>query len=196
MNVFSPTASPELRSWNLLNNTSRIFGAEIIAKIIFIVAPWMLIVLSLLFVQPMHTNYYTIVKQLKSFKIIIVAPTCFGLHKPSSGSSQPVFRWSYSVDFGYISYPVPRKTNTLSQENNWMKKGLLPFVRDSTQIQLQCKPTNICRRLICKMRVSYQERRSNRPCHRGNPSALNIKRSSFEFLRIPRIPTESSLGFP
>jgi len=40
----------------------------------------------------MHTNYYKIVKQLKSFKIIIVAQTCFGLHKPSSGSSQPVLR--------------------------------------------------------------------------------------------------------
>jgi len=39
---------------------------------------------------------------LKSFKIIIVAPTCFGLHKPSSGSSQPVLRQSYNVDFGYI----------------------------------------------------------------------------------------------
>jgi len=38
----------------------------------------------------MHTNYYKIVKQLKSFKIIIFAPACFGLHKPSSGSSQPV----------------------------------------------------------------------------------------------------------
>jgi len=50
----------------------------------------------------MHTNYYKIVKLLKSFKIIIVAPTCFGLHKPSSGSSQPVFRQSYNVDFGYI----------------------------------------------------------------------------------------------
>ena len=51
----------------------------------------------------MHTNYYKIVKQLKSFKIIIVAPTCFGLHKPSSGSSQPVLRQSYNVDFGYKS---------------------------------------------------------------------------------------------
>ena len=47
---------------------------------------------SPLFVQLMHTNYYKIVKQLKSFKIIIVAPTCFGLHKPSSGSYQPVLR--------------------------------------------------------------------------------------------------------
>jgi len=42
------------------------------------------------FIQLMHKNYYKIVKKLKSFKIIIVAPTCFGLHKPSSGSSQPV----------------------------------------------------------------------------------------------------------
>jgi len=40
----------------------------------------------------MHTNYYKIVKQLKSYKIITVAPACFGLHKPSSGSSQPVLR--------------------------------------------------------------------------------------------------------
>jgi len=51
----------------------------------------------------MQTNYYKIVKQLKSFKIIIVAPTCFGLHKPPSGSSLPVLRQSYNVDFGYIS---------------------------------------------------------------------------------------------
>ena len=43
----------------------------------------MLIVLSPLFVQLMHTNHYKIVKQLKSFKITIVAPTCFGLHKSS-----------------------------------------------------------------------------------------------------------------
>ena len=47
-------------------------------------------VLSPLFAQPMHTNYYKVVKQLKSFKIIIVVPTCFGLHKPSSGCSQTV----------------------------------------------------------------------------------------------------------
>jgi len=45
---------------------------------------------SPLFVQLMRTNYYKFVKQLKSFTIIIVAPTCFDLHKPSSGSSQPV----------------------------------------------------------------------------------------------------------
>jgi len=47
----------------------------------------MLIVLCSSFVKLTHTNYYKIVKQLKSFKIIIVAPTCFGLHKPSSALS-------------------------------------------------------------------------------------------------------------
>ena len=31
----------------------------------------MLVILSLLFVQIMHTNYYKIVKRLKSFKMII-----------------------------------------------------------------------------------------------------------------------------
>jgi len=49
-------------------------------------------VLSPLFVQLMHTNYYKIVKQLKSFNIKIFVPTCFGLHKTSLGSSQPVLR--------------------------------------------------------------------------------------------------------
>jgi len=51
----------------------------------------------------MHTHHYKIVKLLQSFKIIIIAPTCFGLCKPLSGSSQPVLRQSYSVDLGYIS---------------------------------------------------------------------------------------------
>jgi len=60
--------------------------------IFFIVGPSMLIVLSPLFVQLMHANYCKNGKELKSFKIIIVAPTCFGLHKPSPGSSQPVLR--------------------------------------------------------------------------------------------------------
>ena len=53
-----------------------------------------------------HLNHcgtaYKIVKLLKPFKIIIVAPTCFGLHKPSSGSAQPVLRQSYNVDIGYV----------------------------------------------------------------------------------------------
>ena len=63
----------------------------------------MLMVLSPSVVQLTHPNYYKIVKKLKSFKIIIVASTCFRLHKPSSGSSQPVLRLSYNVEFGYIS---------------------------------------------------------------------------------------------
>jgi hypothetical protein len=51
----------------------------------------------------MHTNYCKAVEQLRSFKIIIVAPTCFGLHRPSSGSPQPVLCQSYYVDCGYMS---------------------------------------------------------------------------------------------
>ena len=66
-------------------------------------------------------NYYKIVKQLKSIKIITVAPTCFGLRKPSSGSSQPVLRQSYNADIGYIFrywklpvlWPVMRVDRTL-----------------------------------------------------------------------------------
>jgi len=66
---------------------------------VFIVAPCMLIILSFLFVQLMHT---ILTKLLKSFTIITVAPTCFALHKPSSGSSQPVLHQSYNVDISYI----------------------------------------------------------------------------------------------
>jgi len=58
---------------------------------IFVVAPCMLIVLSPSFVQLIHTNCYKIVKQLISFKIIIVAPACFGLHKLTSGSCSLCF---------------------------------------------------------------------------------------------------------
>ena len=76
---------------------------------IFVVAPCMLVVLSPLFVQLMHTNYCKIVEQLKSFKIIIVAPTCFGLHKSSSGSSQPVLRFSFNTltcSCAFTNHPV------------------------------------------------------------------------------------------
>jgi len=65
---------------------------HILVQNVFIVEPCMLIVLSPLFVQLMHTDYYKIDKQLKSFKIIITASTCFGLHKSSSGSSQHLLR--------------------------------------------------------------------------------------------------------
>jgi len=67
----------------------------------FVVAPYMLIILSYFCPTNAH-NSYNIVKLLKSFKIKIVAPTCFGLHKPSPGSPQPVRRQSYDVDIGYI----------------------------------------------------------------------------------------------
>jgi len=80
---------------NCLHGQIMVFSASQIKRrifIVFIVAPCMLIVLNPLFVQLMHKNYYKIVKQLKSFKIIIVAPTCFGLHKPSSGSFLRVLR--------------------------------------------------------------------------------------------------------
>jgi len=69
----------------------------------------MLIVLSLLFVQLMHTNYYKIVKQLKSFKIIIFAPTCFGLRKPLSGSYSLCFAkvtMLTSVTYHYLMLSV------------------------------------------------------------------------------------------
>ena len=74
-----------------INNYLRKIGPEGLIKKIFVYeARRFMAILSVLFVQLMHTNYYKVAKQLKSFKIIIVTPTCFGLHKPSSGSSQPV----------------------------------------------------------------------------------------------------------
>ena len=47
-----------------------------------------------------HISYKS-VKMLKSFKIIIVDPTLFVLHKSSSGSSQPVLCQSYKVNIEY-----------------------------------------------------------------------------------------------
>ena len=78
----------------------------------------------------MHTNYYKSVKQLKSFKIIIVAPTCFALHKPSSGSSQPVLRWSYRYCGCICSIPTHSrkllKMNVLAFETCWAKNKATP----------------------------------------------------------------------
>jgi len=88
--------------WTRLIESELFNFNSLIPTSIFIVAQWMLTVLSPLFLQLMHTNYYKIIKVLKSFKIIIFAPTCFCLHKTTSGSSQPVLRQSYNVDFGYI----------------------------------------------------------------------------------------------
>ena len=51
-----------------------------------------------------HTNYSKMVELLKTCKTTVIAPTCFGLHKPSSGSSQSVLRQSYNIDFSvYVS---------------------------------------------------------------------------------------------
>ena len=76
-----------------INSYLRKIGPEgLIKKFLFYEARMFMTIVSPLFVQLMHINYYKIVKQLKSFKIIIVAPTCFALHKPSSASSQPVLR--------------------------------------------------------------------------------------------------------
>jgi hypothetical protein len=46
-----------------------------------------------------HINYSKIVELLKTSKTTIIAPTCLGLHKPSSGSSQSALRQSYNIDF-------------------------------------------------------------------------------------------------
>ena len=43
-----------------------------------------------------HTNYSKIIELLKTFKTTIIAPTCFGLHEPSSGN--------YSLCFAKLRY--------------------------------------------------------------------------------------------
>jgi len=58
---------------------------------IFVVAPCILKILNSLFVQLMHTNCFDLLKLLNTFKTIIVAPTFFDLHKPSSGSYSQYF---------------------------------------------------------------------------------------------------------
>jgi len=55
---------------------------------------------SSLFVPTNAHKFLLIVKLLKSFKIITVAPTCFGLHKPSSGSS-------HSLRFAKVTVLIP-----------------------------------------------------------------------------------------
>ena len=73
---------PSIRFGRLLCSSSvRFCSKDILQRIpksihrykilFFVVAPCMLIVLSLLFVQLMHTNYFKIFKQLKSTIIIL-----------------------------------------------------------------------------------------------------------------------------
>ena len=57
------------------------------------------------FICPTNSHSsYNIIKKLKSLKIIIVAQTCFGLHVPSSESSQAVLRQSYNVDLSLFEF--------------------------------------------------------------------------------------------
>ena len=61
-----------------------------------------------------HINYSKIVEILKTFKTTIISPTCFGLHKPSSGSSQSVLRRSYNIDFGvYTSLTFRHRASSI-----------------------------------------------------------------------------------
>ena len=66
-------------------------------------------VLSPLFVQLMQENYYKIIKQLKSFKIITVAPTCFGFINHHQGALSLCFdkvTILASVTYRYLRLPV------------------------------------------------------------------------------------------
>ena len=57
----------------------------------------------------MRTNYYKTVKLLKSLKILVIAPTCFGLHKPSTGALVLCFAkvtMLTSVTYRYLKLPV------------------------------------------------------------------------------------------
>jgi len=58
----------------------------------YLLTPWCRVLLEKLTLFAQHTDYYKVVKQLKSFKIVILAPTCFSLQNPTSGISQPVLR--------------------------------------------------------------------------------------------------------
>ena len=69
----------------------------------FMVEPCILLISNPVLVQQMHTVCFKIVKLLKTFKTIIIALACFGLHKPSSGSLQPVLCQSCCIDFNNIN---------------------------------------------------------------------------------------------
>ena len=75
----------------------------------------MLIRLNPLFVQLMQTqNILNFFEILKNLKTTIIVPTCFGLHKPSSGSLQSAPRQSYNVDVSvYTSLTFRRLTSTI-----------------------------------------------------------------------------------
>jgi len=60
-----------------------------------------------------RTNYSEIVELLKTFKNAVIAPTCFGSHKPSSGSSQSVLRQSYNIDNQYCNFGEEQTLSSL-----------------------------------------------------------------------------------
>jgi len=64
-------------------------------------------------------NYYKIVKLLKSFKIIIVAPACFGLHKPSSGS--------YNLCFAKVTMLTSVTYRYLKVQVLWLHAASIPL---------------------------------------------------------------------
>jgi len=112
-------------------------------------------------------NSYKIVKLLKSFKIIIVAPTCFGLHKPSSGSSQPVLRQSYSVDFGYMYHYLKLSVLWLHYVSHYKnckclnQRPFLPYKSRFVTILLYCVTTHLRHHttyIIVHLIVLYQNR--------------------------------------
>jgi len=70
--IFLNSSAQEMR-WNL-----RFFLGIINILPLTVYLKYLILLSSLSFVQPKHTNYHKIVKELKTFKIIIVAPTCFG----------------------------------------------------------------------------------------------------------------------
>ena len=70
----------------------------------------------------MHTNYYKIVKLLRSFKIIVVAPTCFGLRKPATFRfvAQHLNHCATAVPALYVQWPLLlsefKETSILSRD--------------------------------------------------------------------------------
>ena len=76
-----------------------------------------------------HTNYYKIVELLKIFKTTVIAPTCFGLHKPSSGSSMSVLRQSCNIDYQYCNFGEAQTVSSLMMVyvNRNMLEQLLHF---------------------------------------------------------------------
>jgi len=106
----------------------------------------------------MHTNYYKIVELLKSFQI--VAPTCFGLHKPSSGNSQPVLIQSYNVDFDYIYRYMSRSQWPRGLRRRSMAARLLRWwvrIPPGTWMSVCCECSMLSGRGLCDELITRPE---------------------------------------